>query len=61
MEFSAGVKGDIRKGYVYSDCRVDDARLTVINAMSAREKGAAILTRTRFVSREARPMARGKP
>ena len=50
MEFSAGLKPEIRKGYVYSDCRVDDARLTIINAMSAREKGAVILPRTRFVS-----------
>ncbi len=48
LEFSAGLKGDIRSGYVYSDCRVDDSRLTVINAMGAREKGAAIHTRTRF-------------
>ena len=48
MEFSAGLKPDIRKGFVYSDCRVDDSRLTVLNCVSAREKGAAILTRTRF-------------
>jgi hypothetical protein len=40
MEFSAGLKPDIRTGYLYSDCRVDDARLTVLNAMSARGKGA---------------------
>jgi len=46
-EFSAGLKGDFRKGFVYSDCRVDDARLVIVNAMSAREKGAQILTRTR--------------
>src|SRR5882672_2780259 len=37
MEFSAGLKGDIRSGFVYSDCRVDDSRLTVLNAVSARE------------------------
>ena len=48
MEFSAGLKPEIRKGFVYSDCRVDDSRLTVLNCVSAREKGAAILTRTRF-------------
>ena len=48
MEFSAGLKGDYRSGFVYSDCRVDDSRLTVANAVSAREKGATILTRTRF-------------
>jgi glycerol-3-phosphate dehydrogenase len=49
MEFSAGLDPAIRRGFVYSDCRVDDARLTVLNAVSAREKGAEILTRTRFV------------
>jgi D-erythritol 1-phosphate dehydrogenase len=48
MEFSAGLKPEIRRGFVYSDCRVDDSRLTVVNAMSARDKGATILTRTRF-------------
>ena len=48
MEFSAGLKSDFRDGFVYSDCRVDDSRLTIINAMSAREKGATILTRTKF-------------
>jgi len=48
LEYSAGLKGELRKGFVYSDCRVDDSRLTVLNAVSAREHGAAILTRTRF-------------
>ena|SRR5579862_2428202 len=48
MEFSAGFAPGIRKAFVYSDCRVDDSRLTVLNCVSAREKGAAILTRTRF-------------
>ena len=48
MEFSAGLAHDIRHGFVYSDCRVDDARLTVCNALSAKEKGATILTRTKL-------------
>jgi glycerol-3-phosphate dehydrogenase len=48
MEYSAGLKGDFTNGYLYSDCRVDDSRLTVINAMSARDKGATILTRMRL-------------
>ena len=48
LEYGAGFKGDFRNAFVYSDCRVDDARLTLINAMSAREKGAAIHVRTRF-------------
>ena len=50
MEFSAGLKPDFRSGFVYSDCRVDDSRLAVANAMSAREKGATIATRTRFTA-----------
>lgn len=49
VEFSAGLKPEIRSGIVYSDCRVDDARLTVLTAMSARDKGAEILTRTKFM------------
>jgi glycerol-3-phosphate dehydrogenase len=48
MEYSAGLKGEYRSGFVYSDCRVDDSRLTILNAVSAREKGATVLTRTRF-------------
>src|SRR5512132_2567142 len=48
MEFGAGLDPGIRNGFVYSDCRVDDSRLTVVNAMSAREKGATVLTRTHF-------------
>jgi glycerol-3-phosphate dehydrogenase len=34
-------------GFVYSDAWVDDARLVVLNAVDARERGAEILTRTR--------------
>jgi glycerol-3-phosphate dehydrogenase len=40
----------IRRGFVYSDGWVDDARLVVLNALDARERGARILTRTRLVS-----------
>lgn len=50
IEYSAGLKSDLRDGFVYADCRVDDARLTLANAVAAREKGATVLTRTRFVS-----------
>ena len=35
------------KGFVYSDGWVDDARLVVLNALDARERGATILTRRR--------------
>ncbi|MEX0752727.1 MAG: glycerol-3-phosphate dehydrogenase [Xanthobacteraceae bacterium] len=38
-----------RYGFEYSDCCVDDARLVVLNAVDAAERGAAIRTRTRCV------------
>ena len=41
------LKGDYAKGFEYSDCWVDDARLVVLNARPAREKGAEIRTRTK--------------
>ena len=41
------VKPEYKRGFEYSDCWVDDARLTVLNALGAHEKGATILTRTR--------------
>ena len=34
------------RGFVYSDAWVDDARLTVLNAMDAARQGAEVLTRT---------------
>jgi glycerol-3-phosphate dehydrogenase len=36
-----------RRGFIYSDCWVDDARLVVLTAVDAREHGATVLTRTR--------------
>ncbi|VVN99597.1 glycerol-3-phosphate dehydrogenase [Pseudomonas fluorescens] len=44
------LKAEISKGFEYSDCWVDDARLVVLNAMAAREKGAHVHTQTRCVS-----------
>lgn len=38
------------RGFEYSDCWVDDARLVVLNAVGAAEKGAVVLTRTPAVS-----------
>jgi len=37
------------RGFEYSDCWVDDARLVTLNALDAAEKGAAILTRSAVV------------
>ncbi|HUI22105.1 MAG TPA: glycerol-3-phosphate dehydrogenase [Methylocella sp.] len=44
------LKDRFTTGFAYSDCRVDDARLVVLNAVDARERGASIRTRTRCVS-----------
>lgn len=42
----------IKKGFEYSDGWVDDARLVVLNAIAAAEKGAKILTQTKCISAE---------
>jgi len=42
----ASLKDHFRKGFEYSDCRVDDARLVLHAAIDATERGATILTRT---------------
>ncbi len=44
--YSSGLKSQLRHGFVYSDCRVDDARLVIANAMDAAERGARILVGT---------------
>lgn len=48
--YGAGLKPSFRSGFVYSDARVDDARLVVANAIDARARGADIRTRTCFAS-----------
>ncbi|MEP7060797.1 MAG: glycerol-3-phosphate dehydrogenase [Betaproteobacteria bacterium] len=48
--WGAGLQPRLKRGFVYSDARVDDARLVVANAMSARTHGATIRTRTTLVS-----------
>ena len=45
--WGAGLK-PIRHGFVYSDGWVDDARLVVLNALDAAERGAQIRTHTSF-------------
>jgi glycerol-3-phosphate dehydrogenase len=37
-------------GFVYSDCKVDDARLTILSAVDAARAGAVIKTRTAMTS-----------
>lgn len=45
----APLRDGVTKGFVYSDCWVDDARLVVLNAIDANGFGAEILTRTKCV------------
>lgn len=44
----APIEDRFKRGFEYSDCWVDDARLVVLNALGAAEKGAKIMTRTAF-------------
>ena len=48
--WSSGLKPHLKHGFAYSDCRVDDARLVVCNAMDARARGATIFARTECLS-----------
>lgn len=45
----APLKPRFRQGFIYSDGWVDDARLVVLNAIDAAERGATVLTRWRCV------------
>ncbi|MFT5114484.1 MAG: glycerol-3-phosphate dehydrogenase [Parasphingorhabdus sp.] len=44
------LKDQYVKGFEYSDCWVDDARLVVLNARDAANRGAEILPQTRVIS-----------
>jgi glycerol-3-phosphate dehydrogenase len=44
------LKPSLAKGFSYSDCWVDDARLVILNALDAKERGAKISTRSRCIS-----------
>jgi glycerol-3-phosphate dehydrogenase len=41
----AALKAEFTRGFVYSDCWVDDARLVVLNARDAADRGAEVRTR----------------
>lgn len=41
---------DLRRGFTYADCWVEDARLVVLNALDAKERGATISVGARLVS-----------
>ena len=44
----------LTRGFEYADCWVEDARLVVLNAMDARERGARVETRSECVALERR-------
>ena len=46
----AAILDQYTRGFEYSDCWVDDARLVVLNALDAAERGAQVLTRTACTS-----------
>lgn len=47
------LRRELTHGFAYWDCRVDDARLVVLNARAAAQRGATIAPRTRLVSARA--------
>jgi glycerol-3-phosphate dehydrogenase len=46
------LKAEFRRGFAYSDCRGDDARLVIANLLGAQRHGATILARHAFLSAE---------
>ena len=46
----APLRDGVDRGFVYSDCRTDDSRLTIANARDAAIRGAEILPRTDLVA-----------
>jgi glycerol-3-phosphate dehydrogenase len=48
----APLKRQYRRGFEYSDCRADDSRLVVLNAVDAAERGATVRTRARCIGVE---------
>jgi glycerol-3-phosphate dehydrogenase len=48
--YNSGLQPQLKYGFIYSDCRVDDARLVIANAMDARSRGVRVLTRTECVT-----------
>lgn len=44
--YNMGLRPYPKKGFIYSDCWVDDARLVIANARAAADDGATILVRT---------------
>ncbi len=49
FDATSPLRTDITRGFEYSDCWVDDARLVITNAIAAADHGARILTRQRCI------------
>ncbi len=47
--FGTPLRRELHKGFIYSDCKVDDARLVIANALAARQHGASIHTHTELI------------
>ncbi len=50
--YNAGLRAGLTHGFRYADCRVDDARLVIANARSARALGASVAPRTELLRGE---------
>lgn len=44
-----GLKASINQGFLFHDCSTDDARLTILNALQAKEHGADIQTNCKLI------------
>jgi glycerol-3-phosphate dehydrogenase len=49
-QYSAALKPDYLRGFVYSDAQVDDSRLTILNALGAQQNGAKVFTRSQCIA-----------
>src|SRR5262245_28565564 len=41
--YASGLRAELRHGFIYSDCRVDDALLVVMNALDVVSRGGRVL------------------
>jgi glycerol-3-phosphate dehydrogenase len=48
--FGEPLQPNLKKGFSYYDCKVDDSRLVVLNALAAQDNKAIINTHTQFIS-----------
>ncbi len=48
--YAEPLQDGVTRGFLYSDCRTDDARLVIANALDAAARGARIETRTELLS-----------